>query len=261
MLEWLLTIGTAELGKAIFEQVLKLGQAAAEDYVKDFFKGCLKDGIAAAKPEVARKAVAEALKAFLLLVIDELEDQELSKAEIRDRHYEEALAQFIKNDSVKPILGKAFDKECRAIDTTALATIWQQSTFKNQPFPAMPEAFDWQRIGNEYLKKVRRLVRETPELRSLLETELLEDLVRNTTHLSPGFDVETYRRSLQSSYGYLKLSTVDTTDQQYRIRLWQMFIEPTVREALPPSRYDLPLDLKRQLQAKGQLEADLSPEA
>src|SRR5512146_481575 len=108
MLEWLVTIGAAELGKAIFEQVLKLGQAAAEDYVKDFFKGCLKDGIAAAKPEVARKAVAEALKAFLLLVIDELEDQELSKAEIRDRHYEEALAQFIKNDSVKPILGKAF---------------------------------------------------------------------------------------------------------------------------------------------------------
>jgi len=41
MLEWLVTIGAAELGKAIFEQVLKLGQAAAEDYVKDFFKGCL----------------------------------------------------------------------------------------------------------------------------------------------------------------------------------------------------------------------------
>jgi hypothetical protein len=86
MLEWLLTIGAAELGKAIFEQVLKLGQSAAEDYVKDFFKGCLQEGIATAKPEVTKKAVAEALKAFLMLVTDELEDRELSKAEIRDRY-------------------------------------------------------------------------------------------------------------------------------------------------------------------------------
>jgi len=31
MLEWLVTIGAAELGKAIFEQVLKLRQAAAID--------------------------------------------------------------------------------------------------------------------------------------------------------------------------------------------------------------------------------------
>jgi hypothetical protein len=40
-----------------------------------------------------------------------------------------------------------------------------------------------------------------------------------------------------------------------------MFIEPSVREALPPTRYDLPLDLKRQLQEQGQLDANLSPEA
>jgi hypothetical protein len=260
MLEWLLTIGAAELGKAIFEQVLKLGQTAAEDYVKDFFKGCLKDGMVAAKPEVAKKAVAEALKAFLLLVTDELEDQELSKAEIRDR-FDPALVQFLQNGSVKPILGKAFEKDCRSIDATALASLWHKSALKGQSFPALPEGFDWQRIGGEYLKKVRRIVRETPELRSLLETELLEDLVRNTTQLSPGFDVAKYRESLQCSYGHLKLYEIDSTDRVDAIKLWAMFIEQTVREALPPMRYDLPLDLKRQLQAEGQLEADLSPEA
>ena len=229
-----MTIGATELGKAVFEQGLKLGQTAAEDYVKDFFKGCLKEGVAAAKPEVAKKAVAGALQAFLLLVTDELEDQELSKAEIRDRAYEEALAQFVKNDQVKPILGSAFEKDCSAIDSTALATLWAQSTLRGKPFSAMPEGFDWQRIGSEYLKKVRRIVRETPELRSLLETALLEDVARNTaylnTQISPGFDVARYRESLQTSYGYLKLSTIDTTDQQYRVRLWRMFIEQTVRE-------------------------------
>lgn len=260
MLEWLLTLGAAELGKAIFEQVLKLGQSAAEDYVKDFFKGCLQEGIAAAKPEVTKKAVAEALKAFLMLVTDELEDRELSKAEIRD-HYDPALVQFIQNESVKPILGKAFEKDCRSIDTTALSNIWQQSTLKGKPFPTIPEEFDWQRVGREYLKKVRRIIRETPELRSLLETELLEDIARNTTPLSPGFDIAKYRESLQCSYGHLKLYAIDSTDRIDAIKLWNMFIEQTVRQALPPMRYELPLDLKRQLQEQGQLGPDLSPEA
>lgn len=33
----------------------------------------------------------------------------------------------------------------------------------------------------------------------------------DTANLSPGFDVETYRESLQCSYGYLKLYTLDST--------------------------------------------------
>jgi len=172
MLEWLLTLGVTELAKVGLEQLLKLGQTATEDYVKDFFKGCLKEGVAAAKPEVAKKAVASALKAFLLLVTDELEDQGLSKAEIRDR-YDPALMQFVQNELVKPILGKAFEKECSAIDVAGLATTWRQSTLKGKPFPVLPQGFDWQRIGREYLKKVRRIVRESPELRSLLETRPL----------------------------------------------------------------------------------------
>ena len=260
MLEWLATIGAAKLGEAIFEQVLKLGQSAAEDYVKDFFKGCLKEGIASAKPEVAKKAVAEALKAFLLIVSDELEDQDLSRAEIRDR-YDPALIQFVQDESVKPLLGKSFEKDCGVIDMTALATIWQQSSLRGKPFPILPEEFDWRQIGSKYLKKVRRIVRETPELRSLLETELLEEIARNTMQLSPGFDVAKYRESLQCSYGHLKLYAIDSTDRVDAVKLWNMFIEQTVREALPPTRHELPSDLKRQLQATGQLETDLSADA
>lgn len=37
MLEWLMTLGAAELGKAVFEQGLKLGQTAAEDYVFELY--------------------------------------------------------------------------------------------------------------------------------------------------------------------------------------------------------------------------------
>ncbi len=160
MWEWLIlsgtTVGATELGKAVFEQALKLGQTAAEDYVKDFFKGCLKEGVAAAKPEVAKKAVAQALQSFLLLVTDELEDQELSKAEIRDR-YASALVQFVKDESASPILGQAFEQDCSAIDSATLATVWEKSAFRGKPFPALPKDFDWQRVGSEYLKKVRRI--------------------------------------------------------------------------------------------------------
>ncbi|MBD2234602.1 NACHT domain-containing protein [Phormidium tenue] len=79
--------------------------------------------------------------------------------------------------------------------------------------------------------------------------------------LQPVFDVAAYRKCLQANYGYLKLYTLDSTDRADNIKLWSMFIEQTVREALPPSRYELPLDLKRQLQDEDALGEDLSAEA
>lgn len=133
--------------------------------------------------------------------------------------YDPALIQFVQNEPVKPILGRAFEKECSAIDVAELANIWQQSSLKSKPFPALPTGFDWQRIGSKYLEKVRRIVRESTELRSLLETELLEEIAHNTAHISPGFDVAKYRASLQTSYRALKLHEIDCTDQQIRLRL------------------------------------------
>jgi hypothetical protein len=263
MLEWLVGVGAVEIGKAVFEQGLKLSQAAAEDYVKDFFKDCLKEGLALGKPEVTKKAVASALKEFLAIVAEELEDQELSPAAIRDR-YEFQLIQFVQDDAVKPLLGRAFEQDCQKLDTGALAQVWSRSSLKGkQPFPAMPNEFDWAEVGSLYLKKVRRIVRETPELKALLEMDLLEQTAESMKQLAgvnPGFDVVRYRESLQCSYGYLKLYTLDSTDRADPMKLWNMFIEQTVREALPPLRYEVPLDVKQQLQAEGGLEADLSPE-
>lgn len=73
--ESLAAIGAAGVVQLIFQQVLKLGTAAAEDYVKDFFKGCLKGGVALANPDLTKKAAASAVKEFLTIVSDELEDQ------------------------------------------------------------------------------------------------------------------------------------------------------------------------------------------
>ena len=260
MIEWLLTIGAAELAEKLFEEVLNLGKKAAENYVQDFFKDNLKEEVIAANPEVTKKAIAEALRAFLVLVVEELEFQQMSKSEIRDKKFNKVIVQFIKDDSIRSILSKGFDRKSGNIEVERLALIWRGSTYKGKPFPEMPNEFDWQRVGKEYIRKVRKIVWKTPELRALLETDLLETIAYNTGQLSPGFDLKKYKESLIGNYAYLKLYQLDNTDRTDSIKLWNVFIEQSVREALPPLRYEVPADLRRKLLENGQIDKDLTPE-
>ncbi len=259
MLEWLAATTGVELGKLVLEQVLDLSKPVLEGYVQDFFKDCLSSGVSRLNATALKAPMAEAVGYFIKRFIKELQINDVPETSIQ-HHYKAAIKKFVQDKTVRPILGKAFEKDCKQINYGQLEQIWtQQYQVSGWQFPS--EEFDWRGVCKEYVYEVKGIVKANPELRSLLETDLLEDIARNTAQLSPGFDVETYRASLQSSYGYLKLYTLDSTDRVDAIKLWAMFIEQTVREALPPMRYDLPLDLKRQLQAEGQLEADLSPEA
>ena len=263
MLEWLAATASVELGKLVLDQVLNLGKAALEDYVKDFFKDCIKSGIARANAETLKKPMAEAIGCFIKRFVKELQINNVPKTSI-EHHYKAAIKRFVQDKSVRPILGKAFETHCKQIDYAQLQQIWTQHYQETGwQFPA--EEFDWRGVAKEYAFEVKGIIKANAELRSLLEAELLETIAQNTanlnTQISPGFDVAKYRESLQCSYGYLKLYTLDSTDRTDAIRLWNIFIEQTVREALPPMRYELPVDLKRQLQEQGQLEADLSSEA
>jgi len=259
MLEWFAATTGVELGKLVLEQVLDLSKPVLEGYVQDFFKDCLSGGVSRLNATALKAPMAEAVGYFIKRFIKELQINDVPETSIQ-HHYKVVIKKFVQDKAVRPILGKAFEKDCKQIDYGQLEQIWaQQYQGSGWQFPS--EEFDWRGLSKEYVYEVKGIVKANPELRSLLETDLLEDIARNTAQLSPGFDVETYRASLQSSYGYLKLYTLDSTDRVDAIKLWAMFIEQTVREALPPMRYDLPLDLKRQLQAEGQLEADLSPEA
>lgn len=263
MLEWLAATASVELGKLVLDQVLNLGKSALEDYVKDFFKDCIKGGIARANAETLKKPMAEAIGFFIKRFVKELQINDVPETSI-EHHYKAAIKRFVQNKSVRPILGKAFETHCKQIDYAQLQQIWTQHYQESEwQFPA--EEFDWRGVAKEYAFEVKGIIKANAELRSLLEAELLETIAQNTanlnTQISPGFDVSKYRESLQCSYGYLKLYTLDSTDRTDAIKLWNIFIEQTVREALPPMRYELPLDLKRQLQEQGQLEADLSSEA
>ncbi len=263
MLEWLAATASVELGKLVLEQVINLGKAALEDYVKDFFKDCIKSGIARANAETLKKPMAEAIGFFIKRFVKELQMNDVPETSI-EHHYKTAIKRFVQDKAVRPILGKAFETHCKQIDYAQLQQIWTQHYQEaGWQFPA--EEFDWRGMAKEYTFEVKGIIKANAELRSLLEAELLETIAQNTanlnTQISPGFNVAKYRESLQCSYGYLKLYTLDSTDRTDAIRLWNIFIEQTVREALPPMRYELPLDLKRQLQEQGQLEADLSSEA
>lgn len=259
MLEWLAASTGVGLGKLVLEQVLDLGKPVLEGYVQDFFKGCLDSGVARLNASILKTPMAEAIGYFVKRFVRELQINGVPDVSI-EHHYKTTIKRFVQDKAVGPILGKAFEKDCRQIDYEQLERIWtQQYEVSGWQFPT--EEFDWRGVSKEYVYEVKGIIKANAELRSLLETELLEDIARNTAQLSPGFDLETYRKSLQASYGYLKLYTLDSTDRVDAIKLWAMFIEQTVREALPPLRYELPSDLKRRLREQGQLEDDLSPEA
>lgn len=257
MLEWLAASTGIELGKLVLEQILDLGKPILEGYIQDFFKDCLNGGVARLNAVVLKTPMAEAIGYFIKRFIKELQINDVPKTSI-EHHYKAAIKRFMRDKAVRPILGKAFEKDCKQVDYAQLERIWmQQYQVAGWQFPS--EEFDWRGVGKEYVYEVKGIIKANPELRSLLETELLEDIALNTAQISPGFDVEKYRESLQSSYGYLKLYTLDSTYRVDAIKLWAIFIEQTVRETLPPLRYELPLDLKHKLQEEGHLEDDLLP--
>ncbi|BAU44529.1 hypothetical protein [Leptolyngbya sp. O-77] len=259
MLDWLAATTGIELGKLVLEQVLDLSKPVLEGYVQDFFKDCLSSGISRLNAAALKTLMAEAVGYFIKRFIKELQINDVPETSIQ-HHYHAAIKKFVQDEAVRPLLGKAFDKDCKQIDYAQLEKIWtEQHQVSGWQFPT--EEFDWRGVCKEYIYEVKGIIKANAELREILNSDLLGDIARNTAQLSPGFDVEKYRHSLQSSYGSLKLYTLDSTDRADAIKLWAMFIEQTVREALPPTRYDLPLDLKRQLQAAGQLEANLSPKA
>ncbi len=257
MLEWLTAAVGTELAKKVWETGLELSKGAAEDYVKDFFKTCLSESVAAVNIATLQKSSGQAVGEFLRLFVEELDYLDVHPTSI-EHFYSRSLKQFAKDNKVRGLLGEPFATDCKRLKTEALRTYWQPYQPQGTRFPA---EFDWQRIAKEYVRKVKAIVKADADLSRLLQLELAEQrnaLLERMAGLPKGFDLEQYRANLDKNYGGLKLHSIDCTDNQYRMKLWRMFIEQTAREALPPSRYDLPWDVKRRFQADGRLEVDLT---
>ncbi|MEQ9358734.1 NACHT domain-containing protein [Coleofasciculus chthonoplastes] len=253
-------LGVSILNDLLLKDILlKLGKEALEDYVKDFFKDCIKTGVQSAQPDILKKALGEALQQFLKLIEYELLFY-VTEAEVRD-NYQIVIERFIKDDDVKPLLGKAFEKDCRAIDANQLSTIWVQ-----RYSPDMPTGFNWEEITKPYLKEVKSIVRNSPELKELLKLEILESIeqqVRDNAKINPDFNITKYQEGLRERYSNLNLSSLDTTGCAYnQLKLWRLFIPQNVRQVHQglPQVYELPKEHQRRLRESHLLDADVSLE-
>ncbi|MBD2195530.1 MULTISPECIES: HEAT repeat domain-containing protein [Calothrix] len=241
----------------------------SEDFAKDLVKDCAKDFFkfifhsAVTVPfqqEPLQKAEVMALTEFLQLMQQDLEYHALDEDEIKN--YIQPIKQFLKHPQVREILGNAFEYNCQAINTNKLAEIWYQL---NASSP-LPDDFNWNLLSKKYIKKVKEIILEVPELRAILDSHNLDTIRENTTQIAgiiPDFDLERYQEGIRESYGHLKLDSFDTSGYAYNeLKLWRIFIEQNVREVeqVLPAVYELPKEHLRRLKETNQLETEVATE-
>lgn len=235
MVDWLVLWGVTQVFGFAFKDVLvKLATAALEDYVKDFFKGSIKDLVDLAKEKPLKVAFGQALKEFLGLVQQELEDVEVDATELEQ--YANSLDQFVCAPAVLENFGKPFQEalgntsqaDSQSLDTAILAQTWNNLNLKT-----LPKNFDWERVAKRYKKKADSILRESKELRELLNAENLREMrkaLEEIAPISPDFEFSRYRDGLITAYEKLKLDTLDTSGCNYSLQLWRMFVAQNVRE-------------------------------
>ena len=267
-----LTIATGiELGKLVLEQVLSLGKGALEEYVKDFFKDCIRSGVVLAKAETLKLPMAEAVGGFIKLFVAELEYQDVPETSINECH-KKKLQQYVRNPKIRPILGKAFEKGRKEVDYKQLEQLWLEGYIvPGWPFPA--KEFDWQGVAKEYVKAVKGIVKGNSDLRAILDSELLKDIASASQRsaaatermagLPVPFSLSSYREAILEQYGSLQLESVGSSKYEregvnYRtVPLWGVFVAQDVRECetYVPQSYEIPKEELKRLQREGDLEA------
>ncbi len=258
MVDWLIAWGVTQAVGFAFKPILEdFATDVAKDWAKDLFKDSLKNIIKLPSKEPIEIAAGKALKEFLQLIQDELEDADISEEQLKA--YTKPLKQFLKDKSVKEILGSAFQDDCQVLETKRLAQIWYQLNLL-----ALPDEFNWEKVGKRYLKKVKAIVRESDDLRSILDSQNLEAIHKNTTELIgivPEFDLRRYQEGLQERYANLNLDSLDTSIYDYRekLKVWQVFVAQNVRECQEylPQVYDIPKEPQKRLREINQLEAEI----
>ncbi|MDE5085189.1 MAG: NACHT domain-containing protein, partial [Trichodesmium sp. St18_bin1] len=257
MIEQLITwTYTQEVDFFTKEVIRELAKRAPEDYVKDFFKWLLfyLNG-SSINTKILEKANIEAIKDFLQLVKQELEEVELDESQLE--RYIEPLEQFLKNKYVLRTLGSAFNHNVKILDTNKLATIW------NQINPPLPDDFDWEIVSKKYSRRVKKIVMSSDELRKILDSKKLDKLANPKNEIRLDFDLKKYQEAIQEQYGNLKLESLDTSGYGYNeLKLWRMFIPQNVRESqeFMPQVYEIPKEYLQRLKETEQLEKEFSPE-
>ncbi|MEO6860817.1 MAG: NACHT domain-containing protein, partial [Microcoleus sp.] len=261
----------------------ELGKSALDDYVKDFFKGCIKDVEGLAKKPFAQNAVREALKSFTILFEQELGQSDLDKEQIRE--YLQPLHQFFKQPDVRQVLGSAFQGNCQYLDTGILAQNWQilrlqhpvrkilptltrivpANLFQEQSVASLPDTFSWEQVAEKYLKSVKLIIQQNAELRQILNTNQFASMDRSLQTLAPipaEFNLASYQEGLREQYEYLDLGNLDTRSGEYERQLTvkEIFIAQNARSCQEylPKDYELPKEFQKLLRERGDIAAEVS---
>jgi HEAT repeat protein len=239
---------SASLGWLLVPPILtELGKAALDDYVKDFFKGFIKDVEGLAKKPFAQNAVREAIKYFIQCFEQELLRSGLDKKQIGQ--YLQPLKQFVKQPPVRQVLGSAFQRNCQVLNTAILADSWQTLTLqhplrrnlptltrivpsnllKEQPTPSLPDAFSWERVAENYLASVKLIIQQNAELREILNAQNVDGILGRLTDSGPipaDFNLESYHKKRREQDEYLHLGNLDTRsgDYEQQLTLKEIFI-------------------------------------
>ena len=261
MLDWLAIWGVSQaIGILVYPILQDMAKEGAKDFAKDFFKDSLKH-VLLRENDPRQVAAGKAIKEFLQLVQQQLKFRcKLLDAEIKQ--YVQEVKKFIRNPSVKEILGKGFDADCESLDARTLEDTWNRLQLK-----PMPPNFNWGGISEQYLMKVQEILCESEDLRSILDSQNLAAIQRNTTELAgivPEFDLSRYQEGLRERYGNLNLDSLDTSVYDYRekLKVWQVFVAQNVRECQEflPQVYEIPKEHQKRLRDSNELEAEVDPQ-
>ncbi|MEA5606367.1 NACHT domain-containing protein, partial [Nostoc sp. UHCC 0252] len=257
MLDWLVVWGVTNAFGFVFKTLLeKLAREDLKKYTQKFFDQILLNfpsGVGIRQKERLEIVFGQALKEFLLQVQQQLEDAELSEAELKQ--YIDSLQQFIHQETALLELGKPFLPDAIP-DANTLTAIWDE--LKLRPLPA---DFNWQSLIRRYTKKIKAILRESDELDFILDAQNIAVIQQNIEEIAgivPDFDLMRYRAEIQKVYGHLRLDSFDTSGYSYSLKLWNMFVAQNVREVNEalPQVYELPKEHRERLQRSGQLEED-----
>ncbi|MEW6494547.1 MAG: HEAT repeat domain-containing protein [Cyanobacteriota bacterium] len=220
--------------KALLEE---LARENLEEYTKTFFQEGIEDWRGLGEQEQLEIALGQALREFLQLVQQELEDADCSEEE--RQQYSECLRQFLHHRTVLVELGKPFQDEVS--DADKLEQTWQELNLR-----LLPDEFDWKGIAKRYKKKVDAIMRKSKELLAVLSDEATAEVPSDSDWIG-------YRKAIEQTYGYLKLDPLHTSGYSYRLQLLNIFVVQDVHEVqtLPPQFLELPKeDLERLLETE-----------
>lgn len=242
----------------VFNTLLEeLAWEELETYTKFFFKDTFPVWQGLRLQEKLEIAFGQALKEFLKLVQDGLEDADCWEAE----QYIDSFRQFVQDTTVLAELGKPFaDAGC---DADRLAGRWQELNLS-----PLPDEFSWVKVSRRYGNKVKAIIQASDDFRAIFNPRnlaVIQHYIRELAGIIPGFDLSSYREKLANTYGNLKLDKVDRdTGYSYQIKLLKLFVAQNVREVQEtlPQIYELPKEHLERLKQTNQLEddADIPPE-